>query len=386
MTNNWPQFTLPAKIYFENKSFEKIANIIGGIGGRVLLLAIKKENHIPEKLEEFHGILSNQNEGCILYDELIGDPDTEQIDSATHFAKKAHADVLVAFGGIDTFNTAKAVSLLASNSFFAKDLITKAKTPKVDALPLITVPVEPSMGEEMSPGFCVIDAEESVRKYYYHEMLYPKAVCYDPALSSYVTIDKASRIGGALLAYAIEASISSNANPVTTTLANKVIENLHKNLASYYSDPKNEKISSDMMWASAMIGAAACSAPVGTAWAIAMGLSAEAQMDFHNSIALILPHVMEYFLTSSPGKYVSIARNLGEEVSEISVIEAAIKSVEGVRKLFSSINLPERLSEFDVTKQQIPQIARAALELPHISNSPRRLDQNEIESILLAAF
>ena len=386
MTENWAQFTLPSKLYFENRSLEKITRHVRSLGDRVLLLTIKKENHNPEKLEEFQELLSKNSDGCILYDDLIGDPDTEQIDSATHFVKKAHADVIVAFGGIDTFNTAKAVSLLMPNSLFASDLINKEIIPNIEPLPLITVPIEPSMGDEMSPGFCLVDAENGIRKHYQNDILYPKAVCYDPSLSSFVTAEKASRLGGALLSHAIEASISNKANPITTTLAHKVIENLHKNIQSYYSDPKNEKISSEMMWASAMTGSAICSAPAGTAWAIAMGLSTEGNMDFYNAIALILPHVMEYFLTSSPGKYVHIARNLGEEVTEISVIEAAIKSVEGVRKAFSSINLPERLSEFDITKQQIPLIAQAAQALPHVSNSPRRLDNNEIESILLAAF
>ncbi|MDH5717178.1 MAG: iron-containing alcohol dehydrogenase [Spirochaetia bacterium] len=383
---NWVHFTLPTRIHFENNCLLNIGKFIRNFGGRALLINIRKENHTNEKLEELKSVLSDIKDGCIVYEDLIADPDTEQIDSATYFAKKSHADIIVAFGSIDTFNTAKAVALLAPNSFFASDLMDNDFIPKINALPVITVPIEPSMGEEMNPGFSLVDAKTGRRKYFEHEMLYPKAVFYDPLVSSYITSDRASRIGGALLSYAIETTLSKLANPITTTFSHKAIESLKKNIILFYNDPKNQKLAEVMMWNSAMIGASICGAPVGASWAIAMALNTEAQIDFHYAISLVLPHVMEYFLTNSPGKYLNIARSLQEDVSEISVIEAAIKAVEGVRKLFVDINLPSRLSEFDITKQSISEIAETALLLPQISNSPRFLNKNEIESILLSAF
>ena len=73
-------------------------------------------------------------------------------------------------------------------------------------------------------------------------------------------------------------------------------------------------------------------------------------------------------------------------MKDISVIEAAIKAVEGIRKLFLEINLPTRLSEFEIKKYELPDIATESVLFPHIENAPRVLNKNEIESILLAAF
>ena len=65
------------------------------------------------------------------------------------------------------------------------------------------------------------------------------------------------------------------------------------------------------------------------------------------------PYIMEYNLTTSANKYVMIARALDEDTSDISVIEAAIKAVEGIRKIYIELKIPPRLSEYEVKKKRI---------------------------------
>jgi alcohol dehydrogenase class IV len=97
-------------------------------------------------------------------------------------------------------------------------------------------------------------------------------------------------------------------------------------------------------------------------------------MDFMMAMAILLPHVMEYNLTTSAGKYVQIARALEEDIHDITVIEAAIKAVEGVRKLYLDLKVPQRLSDFEVDKALLPEIAGMASAFPLI------------ETILIAAY
>ncbi|EMP06479.1 alcohol dehydrogenase, iron-dependent domain protein [Leptospira interrogans serovar Pyrogenes str. 200701872] len=103
-------------------------------------------------------------------------------------------------------------------------------------------------------------------------------------------------------------------------------------------------------------------------------------------MSILLPHVMEYNLTSSAGKYVMIARALDEDITNISVIEAAIKAVEGIRKIFIELKIPQRLSEYEVRKMDLPSIANLAASFPFLDSLPRELPKNEIETILIAAF
>lgn len=135
-----------------------------------------------------------------------------------------------------------------------------------------------------------------------------------------------------------------------------------------------------------MTGIAMISSQMGVCWAVAMALTGVTDLDIYYALCLLLPHVMEYFLTATPTQFVSIARSLGEDVKDISVIEAAIKAVEGVRKLFMEVNIPARLSDFDIPKSQIADIAEAAMAFTQIKNGPRAMTRNDIESLLLSAF
>lgn len=384
--SSWVDFQAPGKIHFETDSTFKIGNWVSEFGSRSLLINIQKENQNEEELAILKNSLMKHSKGCILYDDLFGDPDTEQIDSATYFAKKSHVDVIVAFGSVDTFNTAKAVSVLATNNFFAKDLLNGEAKVKSSPLPMICVPMYPTLGEELTPGFTIIDADTGCRRYYGHDSLFPKACFYDPKIAMALTSDEAARIGGALLAYAIESILSVKTNPITTTLTLRVIDTIKKNLVNLYQNPKDESTITNMLWASAMIGSAIVSSPLSVTWSISMALSTESKLDFFYALSLILPHVMEYYLNASPNRYVNIARSLEEDVKGIAKIEAAIKAIEGVRKLYLEINLPTRLQEFDLQKHELSNIAQVASGYSQLANATRKLAKNEIESILVAAY
>ena len=103
-------------------------------------------------------------------------------------------------------------------------------------------------------------------------------------------------------------------------------------------------------------------------------------------MSIILPHIMEFNLTSSPGKYVQMSKVMGEDVREITVIEAAIKAVEAIRKLESDIDIPQRLSNYDIPKSIFKEVADLAITYPFLENTPREVNTNEIETILIAAY
>lgn len=384
--NSWAQFSLPARVRFESDSAANLAGYLRQFGNRVLLLNLRTENKNPEQFEKIRAELSRTLDGVIVYDDLHEDADTDHIDSVGHFARRSHANVIAAYGSIETIFIAKAVSILATNTVFAADLINNRGNIKYDSLPLVILPVEPTLGEELTPSFMVTDAADGIRKYFAHEKAFPEAVFYDPVIASHLTSDGAARVGGGLMVYAIESQLCPSSNPITSALILKTIDTLKTTLPGFYRDPKNEKTISTMMWASAMVGSSIAASPTGVAFATASALKTRCGLNFFDALALVLPHVMEYYLTAAPAQYINIAKSLGEDVKDISVIEAAIKAVEGIRRLFLEVNLPSRLSEFDVKKHQLSDVAQTASDLPQIENAPRTLSRNEIESILLAAF
>ena len=74
----------------------------------------------------------------------------------------------------------------------------------------------------------------------------------------------------------------------------------------------------------------------------------------HKSLtsSVMLPFVMDFNITASPNKLVRIAQALGENIADLTVVDAAIKSVERIRKLIIELQLPVKLEEFGLTKDE----------------------------------
>jgi len=363
-----------------------MAEEIKNYGNRFLILNLRKENQNPVGLKNIRESINSRTGGCIVHDEIIGVPDTEQIDSATFFAKRSHVDCIIAYGGIETMNAAKAISVLATNSFFAEDLFNPLSQTIQDPLPVITIPIEPCLGEEITAYFSIIDAQNGIRKVFSSEKIYPKICFIDTVLCNFLKSDDVARISGALLASAIESIIHTQNNLITDTLLFKVVEIMSIEMQGYYKDPGHERTIRMMYWMSIMIGSCLMTSPNGLNWSIAQVLGIKTKISFHQALSLMIPYVMEYYLTSSSNRFVLIARSMNESTEGVSVAEAAIGAIEAIRKLFVTMNLPTSLQEFYINRDHISEIAIDISKLNSIIPTSKRLGAQEIESILSTAL
>lgn len=378
-------FYSPSKIVFET-SPPKIAEELKKFGNRFLLLNLRKENQSPGGMKNLREALNAVSGGCITHDEIIGLPDTEQIDSAVFFAKRAHVDCIIAYGGVETMNAAKAISILATNSFFAGDMFEQNEQNIQPPLPVITMPIEPCLGEEVTAFFSLLDANTYTRKLFSSEKIYPRICFIDPTLCNYLKPDDSARITGALLSTAIECIMRADNNMLTDTLLFHLVEILHKEANEYYKNPGHERTVRMLYWFSLLCGVSLMNLPNGINWTISQVLGTKTKINFQQALSLMIPYVMEYYLTSHANRYVLLARSMLQNTGEVSVAEAAIMSIEAIRKLFNSINLPTNLSEFYINKDHISDIAVDISKFTHIQGASKRIGAQEIESILTTAL
>jgi len=384
--NDGVSFYSPTKLYFTQNQVDLIADKIAPFGSRFLLLNIRKESYNPNLLKNLQSRLNTFGNGSIIHEDLLGNPDTEQLDSVTYFAKRSHIDCVVAFGGIDTVNTAKAVALLVTNSFFAEELFTQNPSSVIPPLPVVTVPMEPCLGEEVSGYFSLVDAQNNIRKTFASDQVFPAACIVDTALNSHMKGEDMARIGGALMATAIEKYVSGDLNLITETLLLKGIRNLYQELPVAYKDPTNERARELISWASLMTGSSIMDKPNGINWVFAHVLSTRTRIKFHQALSLLIPYIMEFYLTTLSKRYVDLSRALGIQTSDLSVVEAAIHTIEEIRSFYSKLNLPTQLGEFYISRDMLPAIISDIEKFPELENSPRKLNAQEIESILLTAL
>lgn len=381
-----PDFHLPTEVYIQQDMAGAVPDIIKKIGKRAFFLMTTNDfEQFSEKIEKISDSLKNADVGCIVYDELPSNPNTEDIDEAVSFAKKTNCDLVIGFGGLESINSAKAVSLLVNNYIFCHDLFENTE-PLSPALPYVSMPAYPIYGFEIAPIFFIEEIQDLSKKVYRNHQLYPRATLVDPETSTMIDDNRAMKTSICTLALSSESIISRNNNDIINTFALKSIDLIFRNLPLSYRDPKNLTPRRYLSAASVMSGIAFSTAYLSASLAIALALSSKTDLDIESAISVILPHIMEFNLTSSPGKYVQMSKVMGEDVREITVIEAAIKSVEAIRKLETDMEIPQRLSGYNISKAIYKDVADIAAGYPFIGNAPRELTPSEIETILIAAY
>ena len=381
-----PEFHLPTEIYVEQEISKNSAEIASKFGNRVIIITVYTDFEVYQKtLSDIYNSFKRINIGCIIYDELPGTPTTEDIDMAVSFIKKTKFDLIIGFGGIESINSAKAIALLTSNHIFCYDALYTRETLNPPAK-FISMPAYPSFGFEISPMFYIKEIHNLTNQIYYNLGLYPLASIVDPELSLQMHDEKILRTSTSALAMATESVISTMNNDVINTFALKAIDLIFRNLPVAYKESENNIPRINLSTASVMSGISFSVAFLSLSLAIALSISSKTDIDVETAISIIIPHIMEFNLTTTPGKYVQMSKVMGEDVKDITVIEAAIKAVEAVKKLTIDIEIPQRLSKYKINQSQFKDIAELAYSYPFINNTPRRISKSEIETILISAL
>ena len=103
------------------------------------------------------------------------------------------------------------------------------------------------------------------------------------------------------------------------------------------------------------------------------------------SMAIMLPYVMEYNYVACIDKFVLIAKALGENVDGLSERDAAYKAVEAVKKLNEDLAIPT-LSEVNVKKEDIPELAERSAVNVSVDSNPRRAGTEDFKKIFETAM
>ena len=84
-----------------------------------------------------------------------------------------------------------------------------------------------------------------------------------------------------------------------------------------------------------------------------------------------------------PGQH---AKLLGEDVSNASSVEAPVRAIDAVRRIIASLGLPTRLREFDLSLDEMIEVAGAARSFDMMNYLPRVVSTEDIYELIKSAF
>ncbi len=89
---------------------------------------------------------------------------------------------------------------------------------------------------------------------------------------------------------------------------------------------------------------------------------------------------------TDPVKHANVARFLGENVEGLPMVEAARRSVDAMKRLIKTVELPTGLKELGVKQEDLKAIAERASWNVSVGSNPRVVNQEVFLDMLKKAY
>ncbi|MEB8418370.1 lactaldehyde reductase [Enterococcus casseliflavus] len=313
-----------------------------------------------------------------LYDGIVPNPTIQNVKDGLAFVQEAQADCIIAIGGGSPIDTAKAIAIIATNPEFS-DVISLegVADTKHPCLPILAVPTTSGTAAEVTINYVITD-EENHRKF----------VCVDPhdiPLVAFVDSDMmmgmpkslAAATGMDAMTHAIEGFITKGAWEMTDMLHIKAIEIIGRSL--------RDSVNGDQAGREAMAlgqyiaGMGFSNVGLGLVHGMAHPLSAWYNIPHGVACASLLPTIMKYNKDFTGEKYREIAIVLGIEGADtMSLEDVRDAACQAIDQLSKDVGIPATISELGVKEEDIPAIAKDALNDVCTPGNPRDTTLEEI--------
>ncbi len=377
-------FSIPSQLKFGVDCVNRIGNAVNEFGNKAILVT-EGVLHESELIDRVVEILKNKNCKTIVFDEVVMYSGTEIVNDGAELARSAYADVVIGMGGVRALSIAKCIAALSTNAGNIERYIDGDKM-IAPPLPYIEIPSTPRNPFMFTDNFCITDIRYNNAVMMNVPRGTTKFVLFDPLITTTINRRQTAAISIDILSNAIEGFLSVKSNYLSDTLFLKAIELISQNIFKVVNAPDDIIACSNISMAGmcSCVGLAMSSPGITTALSFVLN----AKFKIHKSMAtaIILPHVLDYNITAVPEKLVKICQALGEDISGLSVVEAAIKAIEKVRRIIIELQLPVRLIEFDLNKDSLNNVADDARKFDFLKYIPRSCDSEELYSILESAY
>lgn len=339
----------------------------------------------------FHEVL-NRLEGAGIspgvFDRTVPDPTTEVVEAGVRALREGGFDSLVGVGGGSPIDTAKAVALLGSHGGRMRDYKAPVVT-DTPALPVIAVPTTAGTGSESTRYSIITDVETDEKMLCAGLAMLPRAALVDFELTLEMPARLTADTGVDALTHAIEAYVSTKANPISDGLAREAMRTLFAHLRSAYADPGDRTAREAVMAGATQAGMAFSNSSVALVHGMSRPIGAHFKVAHGLSNAMLLPTVTEFSVGSAPQRYADCARAMGMAAPGSTDGEATGALVWELRLLNEDLGVPSpRAHGIDAERwwDLAPLMARQALASGSPGNNPRVPSAEEVVELYHSVY
>ena len=322
---------------------------------------------------------------AVIFDGAEPNPTDKNVHDGVKVYQDNKCDGIVSLGGGSSHDCGKGVGMVIGNGGNIRDFegVNKSTKPMP---PFLAINTTAGTASEMT-RFCIItNTDTHVKMAIVDWRCTPDIAINDPLLMVAMPPSLTAATGMDALTHAVEAYVSTIATPITDACAIKAIELVAKYLSVAVANGENLEARDKMAYAEYLAGMAFNNASLGYVHSMAHQLGGFYNLPHGVCNAILLPAVSQYNLIACPQRFADIALALGENISGLSVTEAAEKAISAIRRLSASIGIPTGLKVLNVKEADLKVMAENAKKDACQFTNPRKATLEQVIDIFKAAM
>ena len=334
---------------------------------------------------QVQSLLAAQNIESCVYDGTNPNPTTENVKQGLALLREHHCDCVVSLGGGSPHDCAKGIALVAANGGEIKDYEGVDRSAKPQ-LPVVAINTTAGTASEMT-RFCIItDEARHIKMAIVDKHVTPILSVNDPHLMAGMPKGLTAATGMDALTHAIEAYVSSAANPITDACALKAATMIAESLRDAVNDGQNMQARENMAYAQFLAGMAFNNASLGYVHAMAHQLGGFYNLPHGVCNAVLLPHVQEFNTQVAAGRLKDIAAAMGVNIAGLNDEQGAAACIAAIRQLAKDVGIPAGLRDLQVKEEDFATLATNALNDACGFTNPIQASHEQIVAIFKAAM
>jgi len=375
-------FYFPTRLVYSSDASTDLLQELSGIESPSVIFLTDDGIIAAGIAQNFYNKLKEAGISFEVYHNIPGNPNVQDVLPAVDAAKKAGANCVVALGGGSVIDTAKAVGILLGNPGLDWEDIQwgRAKIEK-PPFPVVAIPTTAGTGSEAT-HVTVIGDHTGFKKGVVHSAVFCKSAILDGSLTLSLPPHLTAATGMDVLVHALEAYLGKRANPMTDQLALGAIRAAVRWLPEATRNGGNLAARKAMIEAAAIAGIAMDQAGLGLVHALCGPLAANYHLHHGLGVAVLLPPVLAF---DAP----AISADRWETLRDALQMPVSARPADlgdWSNKFLAGINIPTRLGEIGLQRNDIPKIAEGATRMAMFGNNIRVATLEECVSLLEGAL
>ncbi|MDR0553215.1 MAG: iron-containing alcohol dehydrogenase [Treponema sp.] len=377
-------FKLEPEIIIGNGTINRTGTVCKALEGNKILLISEKKLYENKSIERLNSILADSGVEAIVFDEISSLTTADIAETTAELVRGSCCSAIIGFGGSTTQAITRLTAIITPAKLKPSEFLDGA-IPNGQPIPYITIPTVIGDPFLFSNAFVTVDSRDRLVK------LAPASAnrCVTAIIDSSLAESPSKKYIAAPLfdgfCTAVEAYCSTKAQFISDTLLERAFRVYARLMDSYEAEQFDglQELAVEAGFLTAL--ASGVSVPgIGTALAYALNGRFPVKKSWCSTV--LLPFILERLMSARPEKIAKIAALIGESVAGASTVEAAHLTVEAIRRHMKNLQVPSKLSDFNLSLDRLVPIAEAARNLAFVSHCPWTVTIEDAYDILKQAF